>query len=168
MDKTVVFLDMDGTLVPSNAPDTPCSKHDPFKDSRATRADFQRSVEAVFSAANRLGETHTVSAADSEWMSFIGNCYARMHRPVSARDSYGGAGDTPKTWKVRAFTDLMRGRRGGRIVVVGDTRESEIAAGRAVAADHGAEFVSLHVREPHSVDEAVGTHQEIVSFLTRL
>jgi ribonucleotide monophosphatase NagD (HAD superfamily) len=165
---SIVFLDMDGTLIPGNAPDVPCSKHDPFGASRYSRAEFQNSVAAVISAAKRVGETHTVSAADTEWMNFIQGCYAPMYRPVSARDVHGTKSSDPKLWKVRAFTDLMRGRRGGRVVVVGDRADSEIAAGRTVAAQHGAEYISLHVREPTTLDAAMQTHREIISFLERL
>jgi predicted HAD superfamily phosphohydrolase YqeG len=165
---TLVFLDLDGTLIPGNAPDVPCEKKDPFAKSKTSRAAFQASVKAVYDEASRVGETHTVSAADTAWMDFIASCYTPMHHPRSARNEYSGSdGDAPSRWKIEMFRKLMTPSV-KRIVVVGDSYESEITAGRAVAAEHQIACEELLVEAPSSVDAAMETHAYIRSFLRQL
>jgi len=161
MTDTIVILDMDGTLIPVDAPDEPCAGTSPFS-SDAQKSEFRSSVASVFAEARALGETHTVSAATKPWMTTIAGCYAPMHNPKSARPS-SETGE-PKDWKIEAFTQLLRDRT-RRIVVIGDTRESEIVAGETVARDRGIQVVSLHVRAPKGVKESLRTHEEIRRFL---
>lgn len=164
----IVLIDLDGTLIPGNAPDKECGpRYTPFDAEKTcvTRESFQQSIDGVLAAGARVGPCYIVTAANDEWVKLIQKCYARLGHVISVAKGSGSA----KEWKVAEFTRLIKKHDATEIVVIGDSLDSEIAAGRKCANDHNVRVHELHLRSPGSNCEAVQrNHAEIIAFLQPL
>lgn len=164
----LIVLDLDGTLIPGNAPNKDCGPDfTPFDPSSTcvTRDSFQRSIATLLNAGSRAGHCYIVTAANRDWIDLIEQCYSPLGRVISV---YRDTGE-PDEWKEAAFTKLVQQHGATQIVVIGDRADSEIAAGRRVAKKHGIQIRELLIQDPATNCEAVTrNHRTITDFLQRL